>query len=143
MKLDSYGIYFLSQAVMRRMPVSYLIDSFKGSSLGWDREQIIRLDWLKKQYPDYYKRVVAGDIDGSMLFLSSSNIEDSSIKEGQRCAVWVNGHRAGTAEYQQGREYSKIIVLLFSDMRWAEGILISEYPQFKSNLGKLTWVRRH
>lgn len=142
MKLDSYGVYFISQAVMRKMPVSHLIDLFRSSSIGWDHEQKIRLDWLKCNYPDYYDIVVSGNIDGSMLILSSSRIDDCTIKDGQRSSVWINGYRAGTAEYYQGREYKKIIVSLFRDMSWTESIFLSEYPQFKSNMGKLAWIRR-
>lgn len=143
MKLDSYGIYFLSQAVMRKMPISYLIASFRNSSYGWDKEQVTRLEWIKDNYPDYYRTVMSGDIIGSILFLASSDISNQAIKEGHRSSVWINGFRAGSAEYIQGREYNKVVVGIFRDMKWAEKIFLSENPQFKENFGKLTWVNRY
>lgn len=143
MKLDSYGIYFLGQAVMRQMPISYLIGTFRGQPVDWDREQSIRLKWIKTNYPDYYETVMSGNIDGSMLFLASSDLEDRGIINSHRASIWINGSRAGTAEYIQGQEYSRINAQIFHDMPWAERILLAEYPHFKSNLGKLTWIRRH
>lgn len=126
---------------MKKMPVSYIIEMLRETGASWDQEQQARLSWIENNYPDYYKIVKSGDIDGSMLYLASSNLNDGALKDPCRAGIWINGHRAGIARYKQGKEYSKITVEFYPDLKWAERMFLSAYNQFKSNFGKITWVK--
>ena len=124
-----------------------LVALFRNEPAGWEKEQSIRLEWLHKNYPAYYDIVRSGDIEASVLYGLSSNIDDSSIAESTRSSIWVNGHRIGSINYLQNREFKKFIAVFYGEKdsdSSSSGMnaFLLEYPQFKNNMGKYTWIKR-
>lgn len=142
MKLDNYGVFVISSLMMKQMSISYLLNEFRRNNYGWEAEQNIRLGWIENKYPQYLLAVKSGDIDGSVLFGASSFADGKGIASGGRASIWVNGHRSGSIEYTQTREFSKMIAKFYHDMEWAEKTFLATFPQFKRNIDKYTWVRR-
>jgi len=155
MKLDNFGIFVISNLVMRKMSVMDLVEMFRFEPGGWEREQTIRLQWLKKNQPEYYELVKGGDIDACALYGMSSNLADSNIVENIRSSIWVNGSRIGSIEYHQTREFKKFTATFYRTKTAIPGtnslldpepginIFLLEYPQFKNNMGRYTWIRRN
>jgi hypothetical protein len=142
MKLDNYGVFVISNLIMKQMSISYLLNEFRRSMSGWEAEQNIRLGWIASQYPQYLYTVKSGDIEGSVLFGAASHVDGSGIVAGGRASIWINGHRSGSIEYNQTREFSKMTAKFYHDMQWAEKVFLGTFPQFKRNIDKYTWVRR-
>jgi hypothetical protein len=123
------------------MPLSHLLS--QGLMSGWDTEQYLRLSWIKENYPEYHSIILEGDIDKSILHHSSSDCFDPNSLSGNRASIWINGHRVGSLEYIQQREFSKIVAVFYKGFDWASGIFLDTYPYFKKNMGKYVWVRRN
>lgn len=142
MKLDNYGVFVISNLLMKQMPITYLLQEFRDRGVSWEMEQRIRLDWIHAKHPLYYRSVLSEDIDASVLFGAACHVSGVGIAEGGRASIWVNGHRAGTIEYTQTREFSKMVAKFYHDMGWAKEAFLATHPGFKRNIETYMWVRR-
>ena len=142
MKLDNYGVFVISNLLMKQMPIAYLLQEFRDRGVGWEMEQRIRLDWIQTKHPAYYQSLLSEDIDASVLLGAACRLDGSGVAEGGRASIWINGHRAGTIEYTQTREFSKLVAKFYHDMSWAKDVFLAAYPGFKKNIDTHMWVRR-
>lgn len=142
MKLDNYGVFVISNLIMKQMPIAYLLQEFRERGVGWEMEQRIRLDWLRTKHPLYYQSLLSEDIDASVLFDAACHTSGTGLSQGGRASIWVNGHRTGTIQYNQTREFSKMVAKFYHDMTWAKETFLATYPGFKKNIENYMWVRR-